>query len=79
VWSMWWLGDAVGILLIVPFFMVWRNLLFYRRITRTETSAGIGLADDCLYILQPNRIGQFAIYILLLIVVSIYSFSSFGV
>lgn len=76
IWSMWWLGDAVGILLIVPFFMVWRNLLFHCSIIRTETSSDIELVNDCLYILQPNRVGQFAVYILLLVLISIYSFSS---
>jgi len=79
IWSMWWLGDAVGILLIVPFLMVWQNLLSKLHVTREDIYAGLDITDDCLYILQPNRIGQLAFYMLLLIVVSIYSFSAIDI
>lgn len=76
IWSMWWLGDAVGILLIVPFLMVWRNLLSKLQVTREDIYAGLDLTDDCLYVLQPNRISQLAIYMFLLVMVSVYSFST---
>ncbi len=75
VWMTWWLGSSVGILLIVPFFMVWRNLFYFCRSADRKARLDSDIIDDCRYILQPKRIGQFAIYALLLILICLYSFS----
>lgn len=74
IWSMWWLGDAIGILLVVPFVLVWRNLVSYCRASQGGTMLDSDISEDCQYILRSNRVGQLAIYVLLLVLAALYSF-----
>ncbi|WP_134083361.1 MASE1 domain-containing protein [Thiohalophilus thiocyanatoxydans] len=75
VWSMWWLGDATGILLLVPFVLIWRNLLYYCRDGADDSLLGAEIGEDCQYILKSNRIGQLSIYVVLLTLAALYGFS----
>lgn len=74
-WSMWWLGDAIGILLIVPFVLIWRNFFVYCQGKGYGTRLDPDITEDCHYILRSRRIGQLATYVLLLGMAVIYSFS----
>ena len=61
IWMTWWLGSSIGILLVVPFFLVWRNLWYFCHSTDSNTHLDSEIIDDCRYILQPKRISQFAL------------------
>lgn len=78
IWSMWWVGDAIGILLVVPFVLTWRNLFFYCREGTDSHRLHTDVSEDCQYVLRSNRLGQLAVYVLLLFVVAVYSFSGFN-
>jgi len=64
IWSMWWLGDGTGILLLVPFIMIWRNLFFYSRGGPDDRALDPDIGEDCQYILKSNRLGQLSVYTL---------------
>ena len=75
IWSMWWLGDGAGILLLVPFIMIWRNLFYYYRGGPDDHALDPDIGEDCQYIIKSHRVGQLSIYVLLLAVAALYSFS----
>lgn len=77
VWSMWWLGDAIGILLVVPFVLIWRNFFYYCRSAGDDSHLDPDVTEDCQYVLRSNRVGQLTVYVVLLMLAALYSFSGF--
>ncbi|MGM0679514.1 MAG: MASE1 domain-containing protein, partial [Pseudomonadota bacterium] len=73
--GMWWLGDAIGILLVAPFILIWRNLFFYCTDGAQSSRLDTDVSEDCQYLLRTNRLGQLSLYVLLMIFVAVYSFS----
>lgn len=77
IWAMWWLGNAMGIILLVPLGLTWCNSLrriMPKAITRlTEIPPGLTLHN---FVLSRKSYIQFSIVILLLAITSFYSFSS---
>ncbi|MGD8712210.1 MAG: MASE1 domain-containing protein [Thiohalophilus sp.] len=77
IWSMWWLGDSVGILLVVPFILVWRNFYYYFFNASQIKLHDVQVIEDCHYIFKSERLGQFVIYVLLLVLAAVYGFTGF--
>ena len=75
--SMWWLGDSVGILLVVPFIFVWRNFYNYCFYTSRVSLQDPDVIEDCHYIFKSERLGQFVVYVLLLVLAAVYGFTGF--